>query len=359
MKNPLANLSARERRLALIVVALLVAGTAYLGILRASDHLALLDAGIESLEQELLHLERLAQRADTVNEAFEEIAEQHSSQWSQAEIHDRLVQEITRLAARDVPPPGEVPPKDAEKLVSIPSWPSGVLADGGEDYRTYRIELRCQPGRIEDVALFLSRLQQSSQALRLEQVELARPAQSGQVQATVTVARTIIDDEGAGSRGDGGNGEAQPAVADLMRNGGFEEWQEGLPAQWEAEGLTAEPETDVFTEGQRGLCARLEGAWGQLWQEHEAEGRQRFRLELDVRCKGSAKLGVCVAGGKGYLGRPVEVRSDGRFHRYRLLVRLPGTEGVVTFQAPHIVLEEGSDYLQVDNVSLIPLEDAG
>jgi type II secretory pathway component PulM len=177
--------TASERRLALIALTLAVASAVYLIVVPALRSLAELDRQIEQREQELITDTELAARSETVDREFAKIATEHSSKWSKQEIHDRLRQEIDRLALQD-PKGGGAP------LVQIPVLPAGKLIEGGKDFREYQLTFKLKPAPIGAVIEYLKRLHESPQALRIDGLELTRAPDSTLVVAQIDVTRTVV-----------------------------------------------------------------------------------------------------------------------------------------------------------------------
>ena len=103
MTKVLANLSARERRLAALTVFVLTGAACVLSGMRAYEHVASLDGKIAQLEQELLNLTQQSAQRSSVEAAYLEVVEAHSSKMTKEEIHDNLRREIFSLARTTVP----------------------------------------------------------------------------------------------------------------------------------------------------------------------------------------------------------------------------------------------------------------
>src|SRR5262245_37809648 len=147
MLKRLEQLSASEKRLSLIVAVLLIAAIVFFAVIQARDTLAQLDETIASQQLALMGLWRDAAMAEPVNKAYTAMAQQHSSEWTQEQIHDRLRVEIARLSLRQVPTADAALPaatRPGDLLVDIRSWPVGALDDSGEGFRTYQINFRTE-----------------------------------------------------------------------------------------------------------------------------------------------------------------------------------------------------------------------
>ncbi len=192
------GLSDRERRLAKITIAALVIVAAVTLYQRAMARMNDLDQTITRLEEDLVAYSSQIAHRELVESQYAEIAAQHSSAWTEAEIHDRLRQEIYRLASRTPPPLDEngIPVKDPNSegnLVEGISLGKGNMAEGGKGYREYRIDVRIAPSPLPNLIEFMERLQQSPQSLRIDAVELSRAPDGEMVSASVDITRIVAD----------------------------------------------------------------------------------------------------------------------------------------------------------------------
>ena len=268
-----SKISPRERRLAIATASVIVLSAVWFVSLKALSSLDLLDGTIGAIRQELAYQEELARQADTVDRAFNGIATEHSSRWTQEEIHDRLRLEITRLAAENVPPPGAPVPAGSPTLVKFKSLPSGVLYPGGKGYRQYHIELQTQPTSIKKLTTFLERLQESKQALRVDRLEIRRPPEANQVTADIGVTRTVIDADLADQVSPAGDAAGSPpAGANLVRNPSFEAWDEDSATfrHWGADRLDIGRGTMGASDGALCLTGRALAAGAAVYQRQES-----------------------------------------------------------------------------------------
>ncbi|MBN2309534.1 MAG: hypothetical protein JXR94_11215 [Candidatus Hydrogenedentes bacterium] len=361
MRGLYERISPRERRLATGAASVILIGLVYLLALQAFARLDALDLEIEGLQQDLLYAARLAEQAEGVDAVFDAIAAEHSSQWSQEEIHDRLRREISRLAAKNAPPQGEVAPQGSPMLVDIRSLPSGLLDEGGEGYRQYHIEFRTEPAPIQNLAVFLERLQESPQALRIDRVDLKRPPQAGLFTATIAVTRTVIDDAAPGGGAPGpapapAQMDAPAPAANRARNPSFEQWdgdEAGFP-EWQSEGLVLTQGTTHASDGAACLAAHARQPGGILFQLHELEAGATYDLYADILATGRAQLSATLDESGAPLESPVELDADGARYRYHVRFTVPGAPGTrVLLRAPCIVLEGDGKSLFLDNVVLM------
>ena len=192
------KMSEREQRLALATAAVVLLFLVFMAYQRAQERLDSLSREIDRLEENLMTQTRLLAHRDIIESEYAAIAAQHSSEWSEAEIHDRLRQEIYRLA-RNTPPPLDengipVPTGSGDgNLVEIPSLGQGQMSEGGQGYREYRINFRVPTTRLENIIKFLERLHNSPQSLRIDALDLNRSPESELVSASIDITRIVAD----------------------------------------------------------------------------------------------------------------------------------------------------------------------
>jgi hypothetical protein len=202
MSNTLGRLNARERRLLAITATLMAAGavlllgrTAFAAVRDLNDRIADRELEIENLSQQNA-------QADAVNSAYSQVVQEHSSELTMAEIHDALRREIFQLAQVEMPAKGDQPAKTVP-LVRIPTLLEGTLTQG-VGHREYQIRFQVPVARLEYLLVFLERIEESDQLLRIDTIEIGRPPQVTNVSAMLQITRTVLDnpeavrDEGAG-----------------------------------------------------------------------------------------------------------------------------------------------------------------
>ncbi|MCC6490566.1 MAG: hypothetical protein IT364_23980 [Candidatus Hydrogenedentes bacterium] len=355
MRAVFHQLSASEKRLAIIAGLCLVVAILFIGYIRAMDRLDAMDATIDSLQQQLLAYTELVQQADSVNAAFEAMAQQHSSKWTQEEIHDSLRREIARLALRNIPPPGSPAPAStdpAAMLVNIPQMPMGTLMDSEEGYRSYQINVKTEAAPIQNITTFLERLQRSDQALRVESLEIIRQPLANVATANIRVTRTIIDDEV-----DAGQAASPPesgAASVRLLNPSVEEWEAADQCTgWTAEECIVSQHTEQVTEGHSSMRAESTGPEGRVYQAVALIPGRTYELTVDAIAMGSARLEIADdAGNHPYVGTQPLTQGDTPYrYRVRFTVEDQGTESV-SIRAPQLVIEGTGSVVLLDNVSL-------
>lgn len=344
------TLSARERRLALITGGLVAVSVILLSARAALSHLDDQAYQIAQLEQHLVNLMEQDSRRFSVEQAFSRVAAQHSSEWTEEEIHDRLRREIYRLALKEPHEPGQVPPGGLTRrdyMVVVPVLREGTLTEEGDGYREYQIRFQVATSGLADVVRFLERLELSDQSLRIDELELTR-APSGQfVNTSLTVTRTVVD---------GVPPELEMTMENLIENGGFDAWDGAEFSGWEHEncrvGLTKAYSTT------KGTAMRAEAAddGAVVYQTLELEAGQSYRLLADITVDGSARLGVVEATtGDAYAGAQ-ELTNDGQTYRYDMEFTVAGAEGsMARLRVPFVTLTEAGNVVYIDNVRLYRL----
>lgn len=192
MSNALANLSARERRLAALTLVVLTGAVCVLLGLRVYNHIASLDGKVAQLEQELLNLTQQSAQRGSVEAAYREVVRVHSSEMTKEEIHDNLRREIFSLAMTTVQGKKGGPDRQVE-LVKIPTLREGQLKEEGEGYREYQIRFRIPSTGVRNLMRFLQRIETSSQILRIDGLDMGRSPGSTKIHATLIITRTVLD----------------------------------------------------------------------------------------------------------------------------------------------------------------------
>lgn len=206
MNDSISRLNTRERLLLIVtmslVIVLAIAGSAY----KAQEHLSMLDRSIDNAEQDLINLHSQLMRRESVEAAFSQVIEEHSTPMSQEEVHDSLRREIRRLALID-PTMSDAEQEKVQAnqfLLNIPELREGVLRDDGNGYREYHIRFRIPSCTFLQAILFISRLDASPLLLRVDELDIARSHNSLNLSLTLEVTRTILDKIQESETPDGG-----------------------------------------------------------------------------------------------------------------------------------------------------------
>lgn len=191
MTNPLAKMSAREKRLFAATFGVLFAGALFLGGRAAVSNLRSLDDSIDRLELEIENLQQQYVQRGAIDEAYDAVVTEHSSQLTAAEIHDYLRREIFSLAEVKFPATKEKPAQTMQ-LVRIPALDEGQLKQGA-GHREYQIRIDIPSARLDFLLLFIERIERSEQLLRVDRLEIGRMPGGQTVHASMDITRTVLD----------------------------------------------------------------------------------------------------------------------------------------------------------------------
>ncbi len=352
-----SNLSAREQWLAIATVALFVGSVLYFVVSPAIERLDRADSQIQRLETELVQYTALLNRRERVDREFAKIAEDHSVEWTAEEIHDGLRREIDRVSLQNPPSPDVVreggAPGSGGRVVTIDEIPQGQLSDAGEGYREYQIGFRTSPATLPNIIVFLRRLQESPQALRVNMLDLTRTSPDrNEIVATFEITRTVVD-----GIPEDVEREAQLLFAgNLLENGDFEEWDgeaERFPG-WVNEDSVVRASERFVTIGERSLQLEPASAPGRVYQEVELTGGETYELEFDLAATGPARVRVLDAETGEPLEGDVASSADERIKRYAARFTAPGDNGAARrVRVPVLEVLESDTVAYLDNARLI------
>lgn len=336
------KLSAREQRLAYATVGVFLVMVIVTSVRAALGQLQELDITIGRLEDDLAHYTFQLTHKALVEARYAEIAAQHSSAWTEAEIHDRLRQEIYRLARRNPQGLDEkgIPlntPNEAGNLVEIPSLGKGVMAEGGEGYREYMINLRIPPTRLEYIVNFLERLQQSPQSLRVDAIELHRaPEADGIVSAVVDVTRIVADG-------------AAPETAEATEPGSGLGRISLQASEWHCR--EASVRNVEGAEGRGAVEVLAAGANAEAFLTKTLPSGAVYEMIADIAAgNGAALLAVGLESDNAPFPGAEPLRADGRAYRYQVQFTLPPDSGSVKARCPWIQIQESGTVVHITNL---------
>jgi len=339
----LDKLAPRERYLAIAVMFLLAVFVVLFVTLRAVQYVGDLDRTMVRLEDELVRDTELEARGVSVERAYAQVASQHSSEWTPAEIHDRLRQEIQRLSLEDPDAP------NSGFLVEIPILRQGSLKDSGQGYREYSLSLKPSPTDVYSIFMFLIRLQSSQQTLRIDGVELARAPDSELVNATINVTRIVVE----GVKGEDGAPLEQAEVVAQWDGAALEPWRgDGFEAML---ALPGDPNAPPAPE--QHVVATAAQTNARLEYPVELDPGATYRLAVDVTSSGPAMFQIVEqASGKAFEGAK-QLHTDGMPYRYEVEFTLPRSElGKMKMLAPSFLAAAPDVRLEVDNLVLTKVE---
>ncbi len=340
------GMNKREQRLALVVAALVLGMGGTMAVRGALDNLRQLDASIHSLQDSIVSYSRLMAMRQRVEEQYAAVAAQHSSEWTAAQIQDRLRQEIRRLA-QNVPPglnadgiPEQITNASGD-LVEIPQIQEGHLLEGGEDYREFALGFSVPRAEFTNMVDFIQRLQESPQSLRIDALEINREPLTSTVTTSLSITRTITNGvkaiplaevEGAGAEG-------MTAAID--------------PEQWTCEGGTLEAAAGLVLPGTTALGGQAGEDAAQLYMVRMVSSGAAYDLYVDAVVSGTAQIGVSDLSGERFLEGAVALKSDGNPYRYHLRFTVPASSsGKTRMRVPSVLMAKAGTTVQLANVAL-------
>jgi len=343
MQTVWQHINPRERKLAVVVACLLAAGVVGIFTKRALTRIQELDDVILRYQTSLVDYTQLVARSQSVDDAYRQIASQHSSAWTEAEIHDRLRQEIYRLAMRNPPPVG-VPfsPTKTDVLVSIPTLQQGNLRTDARGFREYQLSLRIPETSVANLFTFLERLQGSAQSLRIVGLDVSRPPQGELVTAAIDVTRTVVDDvPNAGTQGAEENTQVAGDEIGTARD------------DWQAQGLELAQVKERVSRGIDCIKARAATPNATAFLRQNLEPGASYELTMDLAAFGPGRLDVMNDADQALFRGGQELAADGQPRQYVLRFVVPvEARPEVAVRVPFItVTQEGTD-IYIDNIML-------
>ncbi|NIA15684.1 MAG: hypothetical protein GWP08_16595 [Nitrospiraceae bacterium] len=330
-----SKLSPRERNLAVATVSVILVALSLLIAVRAYGRIHQLGLTIDQLERDLEKYVELDARGVSVERAFVDVAAEHSSAWSHSTIHNRLRTEIYNLAKDE---------NGEGNLIEIPRLRQGALKEY-DGYREYKLNIRIPETDIYSLIIFLSRLQQSNQSLRIDGLEVNRAPSSVLANARIDVTRTVVD----------GAPENDTMVYVPPEDLQVATWDGSRLGAWKGTGcglMLSKHVLGVFAaDGGMCLAASATQPDASVAMTHELEPGSRYELILDAACDEPAVLHVGDAANNALLEGAVELQSDGRMHRYTVQFTVPATAPATT-AAPYIVLSKAGTSVYLDNLDL-------
>ena len=348
MRKYWKNLSRRERILTGAAGAMLVFSGCFLMIYRAVENVNQLDKRVGQLEQELLNLRDQEAKSASAESAFREMAAEHSSEWTEQEIQDRLRIEIYRLALRDV---NKQKPRQRDYMVRIRTLRAGTLHDEEEGYREYQLGFRLESAKLMDVIRFVERLQKSKQSLRLDGLDITRNPAGTEVSTFLDITRTILNSTPE-------DAETDTAPDSIFAGGGFERWDgNGAPAGWDTNNCALSPNEEFATDGTTCLKVAAQGGGAQVYALQSLAGGRSYRMELDIIANGRVIVGAGdPATGRLYDGARA-IDGNGEVYRCVFTFTPPGDPtGTREVWAPLVRLEGAGSTAYIDDVRLRPME---
>jgi hypothetical protein len=347
--NELFNkLSARERGLAGLVALALAVAVCFTVVKSATSHLNLLERQITTKQGLIVKYNHQIARRQNIDTQYARIAAQHSSGWTEAEVMDRLRQEIYRLAKKVPPALNEdgIPFSTATPhgdLVKIPELRQGSVTDSGEGYFEYRMSLRIPRANIMRVVEFIERLQSSPQSLRIEGLAISREPLSTNVRCDIDIARVLA----VGSIEGGDIVEMRPPTSTTPPAALNSE-------DWSCEGCKIEQVADATLGGGSSLRVEAASEAAELSMTRSLPAGTTYDLLLDARIFNTTTIAICNTGENQDLAGAQTLDASDTAKRYHLQFTVPGAPGTQTdMSVPLFQLASPGNAVQVDAVRLV------
>lgn len=304
------RLSGRERRLAMLVFGLAAALVCVTLIRRAKERINELDSSIMMMEDSIVEAQYQIARREAVEEEYRGVAAQHSSAWSEAEILDRLRNEVYRLA-HNIPSPlndngvADQVENGSGLLVSLPELGEGALNSNDKGFREYQINVRVSNATLPAMISYLERLQASPQSLRVDGLDLNRNFIDNRVTASIDLTRIVVDRTESPW-----NYVGQEA------------------SQWVNKGCRI---VDAPAAGGGKAVQFLSaGPKGASYVAAELDAGEVYEFQLEATASGKASLRLFDESINRLLDGNVVLLSDGQPYNYRIRFALGGEKGTKT-----------------------------
>lgn len=322
--NVWRQLSKREQMLALATASVVLLVILFAGYQRSQTHLDELDREILRLEDELVSSTRLLEHRDATEAEYAIIAAQHSSEWTEAEIHDRLRQEIYRLA-QNTPAPLDangIPIPNAANignLVEIPSLGKGQMTEGGTGYREYRINLRIPATRLRNIIQFLERLHNSPQSLRIDSLDLNRHPESEGMAASIDISRIVA--------------EGSPITDSVQHDPGSIGRINLNAAAWQTHNASVKNIESQSIHG--AVSVHMMAGSSEIYMTQSLPGGKTYEMTVNLSSSSpDITLGIDAVGNKMIASPMQPLTSDGAVHRYQSRITLPDNGTPVSIRCP-------------------------
>lgn len=349
------SLTERERKLVLVTSGLsLVLMSAWI-VVQAVTTFSNLNSDLVRLEQELENLTRQQALGAGVQSAFKQVEAEHSSDWTEEQISDRLRREIYRLALRKPYSPNQSvatvsTSADSAYMIKIPVLRAGTLTDFEDGYREYQVPIRIPRTTLRDLLLFIERLQKSPQMLRVDSLQVSRPPKGKIIKVTMDVTRTVVNTTGEATAP-----RRRPSLVNLADNPGLEEWDDELNqfVGWQTPECTVARSAVNATEGKWSMAAHSATDSGNIFQIHTLQSGRPYTLVVDIAATNPATLSV-VLGDRSQVGEPVVLEPNGQPHKIEIRFVPPGDPGTTQkMLLPFIAFGADGGDVSVDNVRLM------
>lgn len=317
------RLSGRERRLAVLVMGLAAALICLSLIRRAKERIDELDSSITMMEDSIVQAQYQIARRAAVEEEYGGVAAQHSSAWSEAEILDRLRNEVYRLAHNIPSPLNENGVADQVEngsglLVNLPELGEGSLNANDKGFREYQISVQISDVSLPAMISYLERLQASPQSLRVDGLNLKRNLLNDRVTASIDLTRIVVD-----------------RTESPWNYAGIE------ASQWVNKGCRITDAMDPAPGGRKAVQFQSAGPRGASYFAAELDAGEMYELQLEASARGKVSLRLFDESLNQMLDGSAVLTADGQPYNYRIRFVLAGEKGTKTnVRLPIISLDD-------------------
>lgn len=332
--------SPREQRLLLGTIVVCVLFGINVVYRSAVGYINELENTLDRLQQDLINYTHQLALKQSVEAEYAQVARQHSSKWTEAEIHDRLRQELYRLAQKYPPELNEegIPIKTVTAtgaLVEIPSLQQGILRTTDKNYREYTLNVKLPPTDFNSMIMFLQRLQSSPQSLRIDNIDLRRHPLEEKVSADLDITRII-------TAGMPQEGSASNSTIPISLD----------PVDWNCSGgvLTTQkaPQT-----ANNILVAQSSSDEMNLSFVRAFRPGETWILEIDVATKAEAYLTISSPDNILFEGKE-PLKNDGAPYRYKVRVSVPPSKQErLRVRIPHFVVKGNDSKVYIYSAQLV------
>lgn len=299
-----------------------------------------LENTIDRLQQDLINYTHQLTLKQSVETEYAQVARQHSSKWTEAEIHDRLRQELYRLAQKYPPELNEegIPIKTLTStgaLVEIPSLQQGILRTTDKNYREYTLNVKLPPTDFSSMIMFLQRLQSSPQSLRIDNIDLRRHPLEEKVSADMDITRII-------TAGMPLEGLQSSTVINVSLD----------PVDWNCTGGVLSVQKDP-QKAENYIVAESSSDTMNLSFVRSFRPGEKWILEIDLSTKAEAYLILSSPDNIIFDGKE-SLKNDGVIYRYRVSMALPDSKQErLRVRIPHIVVRGSGSKIYIYNGKLM------
>ncbi len=318
--------SQREQRLLLAVVVVCLLFALNMTYRSTMGYINELENTLDRLQEDLVNYTHQIALRQNVEAEYAKVARQHSSKWTEAEIHDRLRQELYRLAQKYPPELNEegIPIRTvttAGTLVEIPSLQQGILRTTDKNYREYTLNVKLPLTDFASIIMFLQRLQSSPQSLRIDNIDIRRHPLEEKVSVDMDITRIIT----AGMPGDGVQSSTVMEIS-------FD------PVDWLCTGGTLTAQKDPQRPNNILVAESTEDTMNLAYVRSFRPG-EKWILEIDISAGAEAYLMLSSPDNITFEGKET-LKNDGKTYRYTVSMTLPEVKQErLRVRVPHIVVQ--------------------